>query len=368
MTGIAARRHAVLGAGTAGLFLVVPLFGFDEYWIYILTIGFYYAILASSWSLLVGYVGRISFAHVAMSGIGAYTSVLVNGMLGWPLILSIPLAGVVTGLVGLVIGRLCLQLHGAYLGLTTIAFSEIVRITVDREEAAKAVPHIRDRLMMEGVEVPLVGDFHYIGHQLLTKYPDCADALAKYRINPGNVGFREKRDTQFSTMIEVALKHDRPVRIGVNWGSLDQELLARLMDENAASGAPREAAEIVREAMVQSALLSCERAHELGMGADKIVISCKVSEVQDLIADDLINVFLPTTPNPTSGFLLFVPKEDLIILKMTVEEAIKMVISAGIVTPPDRRPETIKGTPVTGSKETWEQRYEPTAATNRTEE
>ena len=133
MTGIAARRHAVLGAGTVGLFLVVPLFGFDEYWIYILTIGFYYAILASSWSLLVGYVGRISFAHVAMSGIGAYTSVLVNGMLGWPLILSIPLAGVVTGLVGLVIGRLCLQLHGAYLGLTTIAFSEIVRITITAE-------------------------------------------------------------------------------------------------------------------------------------------------------------------------------------------------------------------------------------------
>jgi len=164
------------------------------------------------------------------------------------------------------------------------AGSEIVRITVDREDAAKAVPHIRDRLLMEGVDVPLVGDFHYIGHQLLTKYPACAEALAKYRINPGNVGFREKRDTQFSTMIEVALKHNRPVRIGVNWGSLDQELLSRLMDENAASNAPREAAEIVREAMVQSALLSCTRAAELGMGADKIVISCKVSEVQDLIA------------------------------------------------------------------------------------
>ena len=164
------------------------------------------------------------------------------------------------------------------------AGSEIVRITVDREDAARAVPHIRDRLAAEGVDVPLVGDFHYIGHQLLTKHPACAEALAKYRINPGNVGFREKRDTQFSTMIEVALKHDKPVRIGVNWGSLDQDLVTRLMDENATSDAPRDAAGIVREAMVQSALLSAERAHEIGMGADRIVISCKVSEVQDLIA------------------------------------------------------------------------------------
>ncbi len=164
------------------------------------------------------------------------------------------------------------------------AGSEIVRITVDREDAAKAVPHIRDRLAADGVEVPLVGDFHYIGHQLLTKYPDCAEALAKYRINPGNVGFRAKRDTQFSTMIEVALEHDKPVRIGVNWGSLDQELVTRLMDQNATSDSPRDAAEIVREAMVQSALLSAERAREIGMGADRIVISCKVSEVQDLIA------------------------------------------------------------------------------------
>ncbi len=113
------------------------------------------------------------------------------------------------------------------------AGSEIVRITVDREEAAAAVPHIREALDKQGIDVPLVGDFHYIGHQLLTKYPDCAEALAKYRINPGNVGFREKRDLQFSTMIEVALKYDRPVRIGVNWGSLDQELLTHLMDENA---------------------------------------------------------------------------------------------------------------------------------------
>ena len=163
------------------------------------------------------------------------------------------------------------------------AGSEIVRITVDREESAAAVPHIRDALAKQGVNVPLVGDFHYIGHKLLTKYPDCAEALAKYRVNPGNVGFREKRDLQFSTMIEVALKYDRPVRIGVNWGSLDQELLTHLMDENANSDKPREAMEITREAMIQSALLSAERAHDLGMGPEKIIISCKVSEVQDLI-------------------------------------------------------------------------------------
>ena len=164
------------------------------------------------------------------------------------------------------------------------AGSEIVRITVDRPDSAAAVPKIRDRLAQMGLDVPLVGDFHYIGHKLLTDHPACAEALAKYRINPGNVGFREKRDVQFSTMIEIALKHDKPVRIGVNWGSLDQELLTRLMDENAKSNAPREAFEITREAMIQSALLSAERAHEIGMGPEKIVISCKVSEVQDLIA------------------------------------------------------------------------------------
>ena len=135
-----------------------------------------------------------------------------------------------------------------------------------------------------GVDVPLVGDFHYNGHTLLTKYPACAEALAKYRINPGNVGFREKRDVQFSTMIEVALKYDRPVRIGVNWGSLDQDLLTHLMDENAALPNPREATDITREAMIQSALLSAERAEKLGLGADHIIISCKVSDVQDLIS------------------------------------------------------------------------------------
>ena len=164
------------------------------------------------------------------------------------------------------------------------AGSEIVRVTVDRAEAAAAVPRIREALDRLGVDVPLVGDFHYIGHKLLTDYPACAEALAKYRINPGNVGFRAKRDTQFATMIEVALKYDRPVRIGVNWGSLDQELLAELMDANARRAEPEDAAGVTREALVASAIGSAERARELGLGADKIVLSCKVSAVQDLIA------------------------------------------------------------------------------------
>jgi (E)-4-hydroxy-3-methylbut-2-enyl-diphosphate synthase len=163
------------------------------------------------------------------------------------------------------------------------AGSEVVRITVDRDEAAKAVPHIRDALDKMGCDVPLVGDFHYIGHKLLTENPACAEALAKYRINPGNVGFREKRDRQFTTMIEVALKYDRPVRIGVNWGSLDQELVIALMDENAKSATPKSAAEITEDALVLSALQSAELARELGMSADKIILSCKVSEVQSLI-------------------------------------------------------------------------------------
>jgi (E)-4-hydroxy-3-methylbut-2-enyl-diphosphate synthase len=164
------------------------------------------------------------------------------------------------------------------------AGSEIVRITVDRDEAAAAVPHIRDALDKRGVSVPLVGDFHYLGHKLLTDHPACAEALAKYRINPGNVGYRAKRDIQFSTMVEVALKHDKPVRIGVNWGSLDQELLTCLMDENAKSAKPLDAVKVIHEAMVVSALSSAERAEELGMGRDKIVLSCKVSNVQDLVA------------------------------------------------------------------------------------
>jgi (E)-4-hydroxy-3-methylbut-2-enyl-diphosphate synthase len=164
------------------------------------------------------------------------------------------------------------------------AGSEIVRITVDRPEAAKAVPHIREKLDRLNVTVPLVGDFHYIGHKLLTDHPACAEALAKYRINPGNVGFREKKDRQFGSMIETALRFDRPVRIGVNWGSLDQELLAHLMDENARGAQPKSAQQVMREALVMSALASAKRAEEIGLGRNRIVISCKVSAVQDLIA------------------------------------------------------------------------------------
>jgi (E)-4-hydroxy-3-methylbut-2-enyl-diphosphate synthase len=163
------------------------------------------------------------------------------------------------------------------------AGSEIVRITVDRDEAAAAVPHIKDRLMLMGVDVPIVGDFHYIGHKLLADHPACAAALDKYRINPGNVGFKEKKDRQFSAIIEMALRHNKPVRIGANWGSLDQELLTHLMDENARSNAPKDAREVTREAMVQSALLSAARAEELGLARNRIILSAKVSAVQDLI-------------------------------------------------------------------------------------
>jgi len=164
------------------------------------------------------------------------------------------------------------------------AGSELVRITVDRDEAAAAVPRIRDRLARIGVTVPLVGDFHYIGHKLLADHPACAEALAKYRINPGNVGFRDKRDRQFGAIIEMAMRFDKPVRIGANWGSLDQELLTALMDENAVSATPRDARAITREVMIQSALRSAERAEEMGLGRDRIILSAKVSAVQDLIA------------------------------------------------------------------------------------
>jgi (E)-4-hydroxy-3-methylbut-2-enyl-diphosphate synthase len=163
------------------------------------------------------------------------------------------------------------------------AGSELVRLTVDRAEAAQAVPHIRDRVRQMGLTVPLVGDFHYNGHALLSEHAACAEALDKYRINPGNVGFKDKRDRQFSAIIELALKHAKPVRIGVNWGSLDQELLTRLMDENAKAPAPKGARAVMHEAIVQSALLSAERAQELGLGADRIILSAKVSAVQDLI-------------------------------------------------------------------------------------
>jgi len=164
------------------------------------------------------------------------------------------------------------------------AGSELVRITVDRDESAKAVPRIRERLDRMGIRVPLVGDFHYIGHKLLAENPACAEALDKYRINPGNVGFKDKRDPQFAAIIEQALKWGKPVRIGVNWGSLDQELLTHLMDENAKSPEPKSARAVLHEAIVQSALRSAARAEELGLGADRIIISAKVSAVQDLIA------------------------------------------------------------------------------------
>lgn len=164
------------------------------------------------------------------------------------------------------------------------AGSELVRVTVDRDESAKAVPHIRARLDAMGVTVPLVGDFHYNGHTLLNENPACAEALGKYRINPGNVGFKEKQDRNFSMMIETALRFDKPVRIGVNWGSLDQSLLTRLMDENANAAIPEPARAVMHEAIVQSGLASAARAEELGMARDKIIISAKCSEVQDLIA------------------------------------------------------------------------------------
>ncbi|WP_295447479.1 flavodoxin-dependent (E)-4-hydroxy-3-methylbut-2-enyl-diphosphate synthase [uncultured Thiodictyon sp.] len=163
------------------------------------------------------------------------------------------------------------------------AGSELVRITVNTESAARAVAPIRAQLDAEGCTVPLVGDFHFNGHRLLTDYPECAQALAKYRINPGNVGSGEKRDSQFATMIEIAARYDRPVRIGVNWGSLDQELIVRMMDANARSAAPKLADQVMHEAMVESAVASAARAVELGLPKDHIILSCKMSGVQDLI-------------------------------------------------------------------------------------
>src|SRR6187549_2426420 len=164
------------------------------------------------------------------------------------------------------------------------AGSELVRITVDRDEAAAAVPHIKDRLRKLGTNVPIIGDFHYIGHKLLADHPACAEALDKYRINPGNVGFKAKRDTQFTDIVEMALKYNKTVRIGANWGSLDQELLTKLMDENALLPAPKDVRAVTREAMVQSALLSAARAEEIGLPKNRMILSAKVSAVQDLIA------------------------------------------------------------------------------------
>ena len=164
------------------------------------------------------------------------------------------------------------------------AGSELVRITVDRDEAAAAVPYIKEKLLQRGITTPLIGDFHYIGHKLLTDHPACAEALGKYRINPGNVGFREKRDLQFGTIIDIAMRHDKPVRIGANWGSLDGELLTHMMDENAKAPDPLDARAVTREALVQSALMSATRAEEMGMARNRIILSAKVSGVQDLIS------------------------------------------------------------------------------------
>jgi (E)-4-hydroxy-3-methylbut-2-enyl-diphosphate synthase len=162
--------------------------------------------------------------------------------------------------------------------------SELVRITVDRDEAAAAVPLIRDRLAQKNVNVPIVGDFHYIGHKLLKDYPGCAEALDKYRINPGNVGFKAKKDRQFAAIIEIALRYGKAIRIGANWGSLDQDLLTRLMDENARRAAPRDARAVTRDALVQSVLLSAAQAEAIGLASERIVLSAKVSAVQDLVA------------------------------------------------------------------------------------
>jgi (E)-4-hydroxy-3-methylbut-2-enyl-diphosphate synthase len=165
-----------------------------------------------------------------------------------------------------------------------LAGSELVRVTVDTAEAAAAVPRIRERLDATGCRVPLIGDFHFNGHKLLTQYPECAQALAKYRINPGNVGRGTKRDEQFAILIECALRHGKPVRIGVNWGSLDAALLARLMDDNARLAQPRDSREVMREAVIRSALDSAAQAEAWGLPAERIVLSCKMSQVQDLIA------------------------------------------------------------------------------------
>ena len=164
------------------------------------------------------------------------------------------------------------------------AGSELVRITVNTPEAAAAVPRIRSRLDSMGCDVPLIGDFHYNGHRLLTEFPDCALALAKYRINPGNVGRNRQEDDPFSIMIAAAIRHDKPVRIGVNWGSLDQSLVVRMMDENSRLAQPKDVREVTRAALIASALQSAQRAEQLGLAHDRIVLSCKVSEVQDLIA------------------------------------------------------------------------------------
>lgn len=172
----------------------------------------------------------------------------------------------------------------AQVALLANAGSELVRLTVNTEEAATQVPYIREALYKMGCTVPLVGDFHYNGHLLLSKYPACAEALSKYRINPGNVGFKSKKDPQFTIMIEQAIKYNKPVRIGVNWGSLDQDLLARYMDDNAKRSVPRDVRLVTHDALIASAIESASLAENIGLGKDRIILSCKVSSVQDLVA------------------------------------------------------------------------------------
>ena len=164
------------------------------------------------------------------------------------------------------------------------AGSELVRITVNNEESAKQVPKIKNLLEATGCKIPIIGDFHYNGHELLKKYPECAESLSKYRINPGNVGFGRKKDSQFSAMIEAAIRHKKPVRIGVNWGSLDPALIAKMMDENASLKNPKTSREVTHDALIQSALTSAQRAEDIGLNKNQIIVSCKVSEVQDLIS------------------------------------------------------------------------------------
>ena len=220
---------------------------------------------------------------------------MINGYLTHPLprkkTVPVPVGNVVCGGDAPIVVQSMTNTDTADIGATVeqvaalaAAGSELVRITVDRDEAAAAVPYIREKLAARNVNVPLIGDFHYIGHKLLADHPACAEALDKYRINPGNVGFGEKKDRQFAAIIETAIRNEKPVRIGVNWGSLDQSLLTRLMDDNKKSGSPLSAREVMREAIIQSALLSADLAEEIGLARSAIILSAKVSQVQDLIA------------------------------------------------------------------------------------
>jgi len=233
----------------------------------------------------------VELAHCSKTGNGMNSSSQLAGPLPRRRSIAVRIGSVDVGAAAPVVVQSMTNTDTADVAATTKqvaelarAGSELVRITVNTAEAAAAVPKIRERLDMMGVSVPLIGDFHYNGHQLLSAEPACAQALAKYRINPGNVGFGRKRDVQFSTIIEFALKYEKPVRIGVNWGSLDQAMVTLLMDENHARVEPWDAAHVAREALIRSALDSATRAEELGLTRDRILLSCKVSGVQELIA------------------------------------------------------------------------------------